>query len=255
MQLLEFTGIVRINKGALSPEITLPGKGELLVAPDDWPTRLFPGTVSICVSDNGFPTNFEKIGTGDGLKRLDKGDFKAALVIPQRKIIGNPIKSDADNPTRGFALVWHADLQVIGTGQEAKCWMFRIIGSDNPTQFDVVSHENLRTVLNLQDGTEVKVTVWKAESNWKPPSPEEIIADWCDAARSVEGGFGIEKAMGYLIGEKFLNFLEGAETDRDWRQAIPTFVSEIKGIFEPWQLAEFLEYASSPWSRWAMFRR
>jgi hypothetical protein len=47
--------------------------------------------------------------------------------------------------------------------------------------------------------------------------------------------------MGYLIGEKFLNFLERAETDREWRQAIPTFVAEIKALFEPWQLAEFLE--------------
>jgi hypothetical protein len=46
--------------------------------------------------------------------------------------------------------------------------------------------------------------------------------------------------MGYLIGEKFLNFLERAETDREWRQAIPTFVTEIKSIFEAWQLAEFL---------------
>ena len=54
MQSLEFTGIVRINKGAFSQEITLPGKGELLVAPDDWPIRLFPGTVSVCVSANGF---------------------------------------------------------------------------------------------------------------------------------------------------------------------------------------------------------
>jgi hypothetical protein len=46
--------------------------------------------------------------------------------------------------------------------------------------------------------------------------------------------------MGYLIGEKFLNFLERAETDREWRQAIPTFVAEIKALFEPWQLADFL---------------
>ena len=45
--------------------------------------------------------------------------------------------------------------------------------------------------------------------------------------------------MGYLIGEKFLNFLEVAETDQHWRQAIPVFVAEIKAIFEPFQLAEF----------------
>ena len=48
------------------------------------------------------------------------------------------------------------------------------------------------------------------------------------------------KAMGYLIGEKFLNFLEVAEKDREWREAIPAFVAEIKALFEPWQLADFL---------------
>ncbi len=46
--------------------------------------------------------------------------------------------------------------------------------------------------------------------------------------------------MGYLIGEKFLNFLEVAETNREWRQAVPTFVAEIKSIFEAWRLAEYL---------------
>jgi hypothetical protein len=46
--------------------------------------------------------------------------------------------------------------------------------------------------------------------------------------------------MGYLIGEKFLNFLEVAETDDEWRQAIPSFIVEIKSLFETWQLAEFL---------------
>ena len=46
--------------------------------------------------------------------------------------------------------------------------------------------------------------------------------------------------MGYLIGEKFLNFLEVAETNREWREAIPVFVAEIKAIFETWKLAEFL---------------
>ena len=33
------------------------------------------------------------------------------------------------------------------------------------------------------------------------------------AARSIEGDFGTDKALAYLIGEKFLNFLEAAETD------------------------------------------
>ena len=43
-----------------------------------------------------------------------------------------------------------------------------------------------------------------------------------------------------LLAEKFLHFLEVAETDREWRQAIPAFVAELEAMFEPWQLAEFL---------------
>jgi hypothetical protein len=46
-----------------------------------------------------------------------------------------------------------------------------------------------------------------------------------------------------LIGEKFLNFLETAETDADFRAEIPAFVAKIKTIFERWQLAQYLEMA------------
>ena len=71
-------------------------------------------------------------------------------------------------------------------------------------------------------------------------TPTEIIRSQADAARGILEDFGPEKAMGYLIGEKFLNFLEVAETDRQWQEAIPAFVAEIKALFEPLQLAEFL---------------
>jgi len=71
--------------------------------------------------------------------------------------------------------------------------------------------------------------------------PNEIIESQAEAARGILEDFGPEKAMGYLIGEKFLNFLEWAETDRQWRDAIPAFVAEIKALFQPFQLAEFLD--------------
>ena len=59
----------------------------------------------------------------------------------------------------------------------------------------------------------------------------------------IEDEFGTQNALDYLIGEKFLNFLEAAETDAEFRAEIPAFVAEIKTIFEPWQLAEYLETA------------
>ena len=61
----------------------------------------------------------------------------------------------------------------------------------------------------------------------------EIWKEQCDAARQIEDEFGTQKALSYLIGEKFLNFLEAAETDAEFRAEIPAFVAEIKTIFEP----------------------
>ena len=71
----------------------------------------------------------------------------------------------------------------------------------------------------------------------------KIWIEQCEATRTIEGEFGTDKALEYLIGEKFLNFLQAAETHADFRAEIPAFVAEIKTIFERWQLAEYLEKA------------
>lgn len=73
--------------------------------------------------------------------------------------------------------------------------------------------------------------------------PHKIWSEQCEAARGIESEFGTQKALAYLIGEKFLNFLEAAETDADFRAEIPDFVDEIKTTFDPWQLSEYLETA------------
>lgn len=73
--------------------------------------------------------------------------------------------------------------------------------------------------------------------------PCKIWIEQCEAARGIEDEFGTDKALSYLVGEKFLSFLEAAELHADFRAEIPAFVAEIKDIFEPWQLAECLEKA------------
>ncbi len=73
--------------------------------------------------------------------------------------------------------------------------------------------------------------------------PQKIWIEQCEAARSIEDEFGTDKALAYLIGEKFLNFLEAADEDAAMRAEIPAFVAEVKRIFERWQLAEYLETA------------
>ena len=73
--------------------------------------------------------------------------------------------------------------------------------------------------------------------------PCKIWIEQCEATRTIEDEFGTDKALDYLIGEKFLNFLQAAEDHAEWQAEIPAFVAEIKRIFERWQLAEYLEKA------------
>ena len=73
--------------------------------------------------------------------------------------------------------------------------------------------------------------------------PHNIWIEQCEAARGIEDEFGTQEALSYLVGEKFINFLEAADDDLDFRMEIPVFVAEIKTIFERWQLAEYLETA------------
>ena len=71
----------------------------------------------------------------------------------------------------------------------------------------------------------------------------KIWTEQCEAAEGIEDDFGTQKALEYLVGEKFLNFLEAAETYKDFRAEIPLFVEKIRTLFERWQLAQYLETA------------
>jgi hypothetical protein len=71
----------------------------------------------------------------------------------------------------------------------------------------------------------------------------KIWIDQCEAAEGIEDDFGTQPALEYLIGEKFLDFLEAAETDDAFKGEIPAFVARIKSIFQGWQLSAYLETA------------
>src|SRR3984957_10103916 len=84
----------------------------------------------------------------------------------------------------------------------------------------------------------------RGEANEEPRMElQKIWIEQCEAARGIEDEFGTQKALDYLVGEKFLNYLEAAEKDSTCQAELPAFVAEIKSIFEPWQLAECLEKA------------
>ena len=68
-----------------------------------------------------------------------------------------------------------------------------------------------------------------------------IWIDQCEAARDIRDAFGLQKAIGYLIGEKFLKFLQAADQDPAFADELPRFVEEIKGIFDYEEIRAYLE--------------
>ena len=62
----------------------------------------------------------------------------------------------------------------------------------------------------------------------------------CDAARSIKERFGSEKALGYLLGEKFLNYLRASDRVPALRDDLPQFVAEVRESFATWEVREYL---------------
>jgi hypothetical protein len=63
----------------------------------------------------------------------------------------------------------------------------------------------------------------------------------CEAARNIKDAFGVDKALGYLIGEKFLNFLQVSDGHPEFAAELPRFVETIKEIFEPGEIRAYLD--------------
>jgi hypothetical protein len=63
--------------------------------------------------------------------------------------------------------------------------------------------------------------------------------DQCDAARGIRESFGVAKALGYLVGEKFITFLRISDRLPAWRDELPTFSDEIRSMFTPSELTHY----------------
>ena len=63
----------------------------------------------------------------------------------------------------------------------------------------------------------------------------------CEAARNTKEAFGVDKALGYLIGEKFLNFLQASDGHPEFAAELLRFVEAIKEIFEPGEIRAYLD--------------
>jgi hypothetical protein len=63
----------------------------------------------------------------------------------------------------------------------------------------------------------------------------------CEAAFNIRESFGAEKALGYLIGEKLVNFVEASDRHPDFSGELPKFVTEVRRIFQPWEIRTYLD--------------
>lgn len=59
----------------------------------------------------------------------------------------------------------------------------------------------------------------------------DIWIDQCEAARNIRSAWGTRKALGYLLGEKLLNFIRASDADPSWAAKLPLFAAEIRRIF------------------------
>lgn len=60
--------------------------------------------------------------------------------------------------------------------------------------------------------------------------------DQCEAAENIREQFGAEKAIGYLVGEKFVTALRYARSHPDLAKEIPEFAARVRKNFETHEL-------------------
>jgi hypothetical protein len=69
----------------------------------------------------------------------------------------------------------------------------------------------------------------------------EIWIEQCEAARTIRHRYGLKAAFDYLVAEKLLNFAEAASEHRAFAQELPRFVSEVRRMFTPEEIAAQLK--------------
>ena len=71
----------------------------------------------------------------------------------------------------------------------------------------------------------------------------EIWMEQCEAAETIRLRYGVESAFDHVVGEKLLNFAEAAAEHAEFAQALPQFVSRVRGMFTPEKMATHLPRA------------
>jgi DNA-binding SARP family transcriptional activator len=67
-----------------------------------------------------------------------------------------------------------------------------------------------------------------------------IWIEQCEAAQTIKARFGLTAAFDYLVGEKLINFASAASTHPEFARELPRFVSEVRRMFTPDEIAAHL---------------
>lgn len=71
--------------------------------------------------------------------------------------------------------------------------------------------------------------------------PHKLWIEQCEATYGIREKFGVEKALGYLIGEKLLYFVRASDSDPQFKEQLPHFLKGVKDIFLPHEIRGYLD--------------
>lgn len=68
----------------------------------------------------------------------------------------------------------------------------------------------------------------------------QIWIEQCEAAKEIRVRFELKAAFDYIVGEKLQNFAEASLHHREFARELPSFVSEVRRMFTPDEIATHL---------------
>jgi hypothetical protein len=76
-------------------------------------------------------------------------------------------------------------------------------------------------------------------------NPYEQWRKQCAAVPEIRRRFGVEAALNYLVGEKFVVHLSAMNSYPELEAETPKFIAEIKKLFQPCEIAAYFAKAQS----------
>ena len=71
--------------------------------------------------------------------------------------------------------------------------------------------------------------------------PHTLWIEQCEAALGIHERYALERALGYLIGEKLIDFVRESENDPLFKNQLPLFLQEVKRIFKQNEIRTYLD--------------